>query len=457
MKTNMSVNSRLILLGLALCAGALPVQAQISFRAAASAATTGATLIIATPAATIASDVMIASIGFSPSTATLAPPAGWTLVRRIDNPNATSSSLAIYLKVAGAAEPGRYAWDVAGASFTVGGIQAFFNVDTANPIDVEDGQTTPSALTHSTPRVTTTMANTMLVTSHTFATSSSWTPPLGMTEGFDIAATPARPGGGQSIEGNYVLQATAGAIGVKTATASGVAGDEDVGNTHNLALRPGSAGVAQMFFIHSDHLNTPRVITNSTGQAVWRLDQGEPFGNSLPDENPSGLGNFTCNLRLPGQYFDKESNTHYNMARDYDPAIGRYIQSDPIGLAGGINTYAYVDSNPLSRADPTGQIWPAIGGMVWIGQCSLVAYKLASDAYPNPADDKKKHCYASCILNKCTLLSFLPSLAVGWGYEESQRLVGGNYDPLDIEANLYGILASYRGPCRQECDACPIR
>ena len=145
------------------------------------------------------------------------------------------------------------------------------------------------------------------------------------------------------------------------------------------------------------------------------------------------------------------------MARDYDPAIGRYIQSDPIGLAGGINTYAYVGSNPLSRADPTGQIWPAIGGMVWIGQCSLIAYKLASDAYPNPADDKKKHCYASCILNKCTLLSFLPSLAVGWGYEQSQRLVGGNYDPLDIEANLYGTLASYRGPCRQECDACPIR
>jgi len=114
-----------------------------------------------------------------------------------------------------------------------------------------------------------------------------------------------------------------------------------------------NAGVAQMFFIHTDHLNTPRVITNQTSQVVWRWDHAEPFGNNPPNENPSGLGTFTCNLRLPGQYFDKETNTHYNYFRDYDPAIGRYVQSDPIGLEGGINTYLYV-LDPLTQIDPAG-------------------------------------------------------------------------------------------------------
>jgi len=57
---------------------------------------------------------------------------------------------------------------------------------------------------------------------------------------------------------------------------------------------------------------------------------------------------------LPGQYFDKETNLHYNYFRDYDPAIGRYIQSDPIGLEGGINTYAYARNNPLTYFDPDG-------------------------------------------------------------------------------------------------------
>jgi RHS repeat-associated protein len=109
-----------------------------------------------------------------------------------------------------------------------------------------------------------------------------------------------------------------------------------------------------VFFIHTDHLNTPRVITNQAGQAVWRWDHAEPFGSNPSNENPSGLGTFTSNLRLPGQYFDKETNLHYNYFRDYDPSIGRYIQSDPIGLEGGINTYAYAYDNPLSYFDPDG-------------------------------------------------------------------------------------------------------
>jgi RHS repeat-associated protein len=69
----------------------------------------------------------------------------------------------------------------------------------------------------------------------------------------------------------------------------------------------------------------------------------------------SNLG-FDLPLRLPGQYFDKETNLHYNYYRDYDPSIGRYGESDPIGLHGGLNTYAYVRSNPMSYFDPDGLV-----------------------------------------------------------------------------------------------------
>ena len=69
---------------------------------------------------------------------------------------------------------------------------------------------------------------------------------------------------------------------------------------------------------------------------VWKWDQQEPFGNNVADENPSGLGAFDLPLRLPGQYFDKETNLHYNYHRHYDPSLGIYKQSDPIGLHGGL-------------------------------------------------------------------------------------------------------------------------
>jgi len=87
---------------------------------------------------------------------------------------------------------------------------------------------------------------------------------------------------------------------------------------------------------------------------VWKWDQGEPFGNDVPNNDPSGLGAFEFPLRFPGQYFDRETNLAYNLRRDYDPTIARYIESDPIGLRGGLNTYAYVNGSPLRRIDPFG-------------------------------------------------------------------------------------------------------
>jgi RHS repeat-associated protein len=111
---------------------------------------------------------------------------------------------------------------------------------------------------------------------------------------------------------------------------------------------------AKLYYIHVDHLNTPRLIADDQQRTVWRWDQQEPFGVNVPDENPSGLGAFDLPLRLPGQYFDKETNLAYNMTRDYDASLGRYISSDPIGLAGGLNTYTYVENRPTVFTDPLG-------------------------------------------------------------------------------------------------------
>jgi len=60
------------------------------------------------------------------------------------------------------------------------------------------------------------------------------------------------------------------------------------------------------------------------------------------------------NLRFPGQYYDAETGLNQNYFRDYDPIVGRYVESDPIGLRGGVNTYAYVRNNRLSLSDRYG-------------------------------------------------------------------------------------------------------
>jgi RHS repeat-associated protein len=126
-----------------------------------------------------------------------------------------------------------------------------------------------------------------------------------------------------------------------------------LGNTPVVVLGSGIS------YVYTDHLDTPRLITRSSDNlVVWRWDLADPFGMQQPLENPSGSGTFTYNLRFPGQIFDRETNNHYNYHRDYDPQTGRYIQSDPIGLDGGINTYGYGLANPISNVDPTGLLVP---------------------------------------------------------------------------------------------------
>lgn len=110
---------------------------------------------------------------------------------------------------------------------------------------------------------------------------------------------------------------------------------------------------ASTFYVYSDHLGSPRAISDgSTG--VWRWDS-DPFGAAAPDDDPDGDGQAqNRNLRFPGQYYDSETSLHNNYFRDYDPVVGRYSQSDPIGLVGGPNSYSYVSNRPLMYSDPFG-------------------------------------------------------------------------------------------------------
>jgi RHS repeat-associated protein len=114
-----------------------------------------------------------------------------------------------------------------------------------------------------------------------------------------------------------------------------------------------SANPPPVYYIHADHLDTPRVVLDPSNNVRWRW-LAEPFGTTAPEDNPASLGAFAFSLRFPGQYADAETGLAYNYFRHYDPSIGRYAQSDPIGLVGGINTYAYVQGNALSYIDPNG-------------------------------------------------------------------------------------------------------
>ena len=140
-------------------------------------------------------------------------------------------------------------------------------------------------------------------------------------------------------------------------------------------------------YLHTDHLDTPRLATNLSQTVVWQW-QSDAFGTTAANDDPDGDGDATIvNLRFPGQYYDQESGLHYNYFRDYDPSTGRYVQSDPVGLDDGPNTYLYVQANPLFYTDPQGLavcggacIGPVIviGGRILLNQAAKRAAKKAA-------------------------------------------------------------------------------
>ncbi|RZA08500.1 MAG: RHS repeat protein, partial [Moraxellaceae bacterium] len=140
----------------------------------------------------------------------------------------------------------------------------------------------------------------------------------------------------------------------------------------------------QYFYYQNDHLGTPQKIIDAAGQVVWQANYSA-FGQATV--STSQVEN---NLRFPGQYFDSETGLHQNFKRDYDPALGRYIERDPIDLDGGLNTYGYAYQSPIVNTDPTGEIVPAIA--VAFARCVVQCMAMGAAAQlllPDPCSSAK--------------------------------------------------------------------
>ena len=141
-------------------------------------------------------------------------------------------------------------------------------------------------------------------------------------------------------------------------------------------------------YLYTDHLMTNRLATNDLQQVIWQWE-GEAFGNTPAEE----LTATKVNLRFPGQYFDEETNLHYNHFRYYDPALGRYITSDPIGLKAGLNSYVYVEGNALSLIDPYGLVGKSRNQKLMESTSSL----LPTTPQPAPGESGYSDCVAGWI------------------------------------------------------------
>ena len=135
----------------------------------------------------------------------------------------------------------------------------------------------------------------------------------------------------------------------------------------------------KVYYYVNDHLGTPVKVIDENGAVVWSADY-KPFGGV--NIATSEVGN---NFRFAGQYYDQEIGIHYNWHRYYDPRTGRYLRSDPIGLAGGINLYSYVLNNPINKIDPDAKFVISVPAIVVYGVFAVATAYYASKAIEDTA------------------------------------------------------------------------
>lgn len=126
----------------------------------------------------------------------------------------------------------------------------------------------------------------------------------------------------------------------------------------------------QLYFIHSDSVGQPFLITDEAQQVVW-LSNNDTFGGSQPI-----IEKIEFNLRLPGQYYDKESGLHQNIYRFYDPELGHYLEPDPLGPVGDNEVFGYAHQNPRQFVDPLGLLMFIFDGTTNTPNNETNAYKL---------------------------------------------------------------------------------
>jgi RHS repeat-associated protein len=174
-----------------------------------------------------------------------------------------------------------------------------------------------------------------------------------------------RQSGGPAGTILYVYDEAGHAIGEYSGTGALIQETLWLGDVPVATIRPNG----QLYYVHTNHLNAPiRVTRASDNKLIWAWN-ADPFGTTAANENPENAGLFQYNLRFPGQLYDSLNGLHHNYWRDYDPALGRYIEGDPIGLTlWTLSLYPYADSDPVNNIDSDGRLpLPLITGLIGAG------------------------------------------------------------------------------------------
>jgi Bacterial Ig-like domain (group 2) len=191
-------------------------------------------ITLTVPALTAAGDQMLAAIAVRASSPTVTAPTGWALARRSSATGTGANSLWVFRRTAAAGEPVNQVFTLSASAGAVGCISTFQGVNTTNPVHQQNTRTTASSLSHATNSVTTTLANTMLVTFHGIGSNATWTPPAGMNEVADLQSGVPDTTGGVGMTVSWEFRAATGATGGRTAVASSNAA---IGNATIIALR----------------------------------------------------------------------------------------------------------------------------------------------------------------------------------------------------------------------------